>query len=237
MRRSCLLRAVAFCSGVLVSWSPADATGPVDAPLFPAPNRPVATIVSPAYSNEKARDRHGEAERVMNRLRILAGMRVVDIGAGDGYYTVRLARRLGRAMPIYAEDVKAEYLERLESRLKREGISGVTLIRGEPGDPKLPQAAIDVAILAHVYHEIENPYEFLYRLQPSLAPEARLAIVEVDKATQDHGTPPALLRCELAAVGYRQIDFMSLAPADGYLAVFVPPDELPRVEAIRPCTP
>jgi SAM-dependent methyltransferase len=237
MRRSRLLRAVAFCSGVLVSWSPAAAAGPVDAPLFPAPNRPVATIVSPAYSNETARDRHGEAERVMNRLRILAGMRVVDIGAGDGYYTVRLARRLGRAMPIYAEDVKAEYVERLESRLKREGISGVTLIRGEPGDPKLPQAAIDVAILAHVYHEIENPYEFLYRLRPSLAPEARLAIVEVDKATQDHGTPPALLRCELAAVGYREIDFMSLAPADGYLAVFVPPDALPRVEAIRPCTP
>jgi SAM-dependent methyltransferase len=237
MLRSRLLLAVWFVWGVLGSWSPTGAAGSADALVFPAPGRPVAPIVSPAYSNEKARDRHGEAERLMNRLGIRTGMRVVDIGAGDGYYTVRLARRLGRAAPIYAEDVKAEYLEKLASRLKREGISGVTLIRGEPGDPRLPKAAVDLAILAHVYHEIDNPYEFLYRLRPALAPQARLAIVEVDRATQDHGTPPALLRCELAAVGYRQIDFISLAPADGYLAVFVPPDELPPVEAIRPCTP
>ena len=73
-------------------------------------------------------------------------------------------------------------------------------------------------------------------MRPSLAPAARVAIVDVAKATQDHGTPPTLLRCELAAVGYRQVDFVSLAPADGYLAIFVPPDNLPPVEAIRPCT-
>jgi len=124
-------------------------------------------------------------------------------------------------------------LGRLASRLNREGISGVTLIHGEPGDPKLPPAAIDLAILAHMYDEIENPYEFLNRLRPSFAPNARLAIVDLDKSTQDHGTPPALLRCELAAVGYRQVDFVLLTPADGYLAIFVPPDALPPVEAIR----
>ena len=62
-----------------------------------------------------------------------------------------------------------------------------------------------------------------------------MAIIDVDKPTQNHGTPPGLLRCELAAVGYRQVDFVSLAPAEGYLAVFVPPDELPAVEAIIPC--
>jgi len=235
MRRPHLLLGVVFFFGWVASWSPTDAAGPADAHLFPAPNRPVATIISPAYSDEKTRDRRGEAERVMTLVGIRPGMRVADIGAGDGYYTVRLARRLGSAATIYAEDVKAEYLGRLASRLKREGISGVTLIRGEPGDPKLPPAAIDLAILAHMYHEIENPYEFLYRLRPSFAPNARLAIVDLDKSTQDHGTPPALLRCELAAVGYRQVDFVLLSPADGYLAIFAPPDELPPVEAIRPC--
>jgi ubiquinone/menaquinone biosynthesis C-methylase UbiE len=171
----------------------------------------------------------------MDRLGIRPGMRVADIGAGDGYYTVRLARRVGDTGTIYAQDVTAEYLARLESRLKREGISGVALILGEAGDPKLPPTAIDVAILAHMYHEIQNPYEFLYRLWPALAIQARVAVVDVDKATQRHGTPPALLRCELAAVGYRQVDFVVLAPADGYLAVFVPPESLPPVEAIRPC--
>jgi ubiquinone/menaquinone biosynthesis C-methylase UbiE len=217
-----------------LGWLPAQAIG--SAPLrFPAPARPVASIVSPAYSNEETRDRRGEAERVMNRLGLQPGIRVADIGAGDGYYTVRVARRLGSAGTIYAVDVKAEYLQRLEARLKREGVAGVTLVHGESRDPKLPPVAIDVAILSHVYHEVENPYEYLYRLRPSLGPGARVAIIDVDKPTQDHGTPPALLRCELAAVGYRQVDFVSLAPADGYLAVFVPPDELPAVEAIIPC--
>jgi ubiquinone/menaquinone biosynthesis C-methylase UbiE len=171
----------------------------------------------------------------MNRLEIRSGSRVADIGAGDGYYTVRLARRLGRASTIYAQDVKPEHLKTLAARLKRERLSWVTLVAGEARDPKLPRAAVDLAILAHMYHEIENPYEFLYRLWASLAPGARVAIIDVDKPTDKHGTPPTLLRCELGTLGYRQVDFISLAPADGYLAVFVPPEELPAVEAIRPC--
>ena len=202
---------------------------------FPKPDRPVARIISPAYSTEEARDRHGEAERVMDRLAVKPGLRVADLGAGDGYYTVRLARRLGAGATVYAEDVEARYLERLRARLARDGIAGVTLVHGTAGDPKLPDASVDLAILSHMYHEIENPYEFLFRLRPALALGARVAIIDLDKATREHGTPPALLRCELAAVGYREVDSVSLAPADGYLAVFVPPATLPAPEAIRPC--
>jgi SAM-dependent methyltransferase len=203
--------------------------------VFPRPDRPVAAIVSPAYSDEKTRDSKGEAERVMDRLVIRPGLRIADIGAGEGYYAVRLARRLGSSGTIYAQDVKSDYLKRLEARLKREGIRGVRLVLGIPNNPKLMPDSIDVALVSHVYHEIENPYEFFYRLRPALAAGARVAIVDVDRPTQDHGTPPALLRCELGAVGYREIDFVSLAPADGYLAIFVPPPELPPVSLIRPC--
>jgi ubiquinone/menaquinone biosynthesis C-methylase UbiE len=171
----------------------------------------------------------------MDRLRIRAGVRVADIGAGTGYYTARLARRLGPGATIYAEDIKPDYLKQLAARLRRDGIEGVTIVLGQPNDPKLPSSSIDVAILAHMYHEIENPFEFLYRLHPALAPGARVGIVDAERPTEEHGTPPALLRCELAAVGYRQVDFMSLAPGEGYLAVFVPPARLPPVEAIKPC--
>ena len=205
------------------------------APTFPAVNRPVAPIISSAYSTEQARDAHGEAERVMNRLGVRSGMRVADVGAGDGYYTVRLARRLGRGATIYAEDVEQSYLDRLAARLAREGVAGVTLVRGTPADPRLPERSVDLAILAHVYHEIEHPYEFLYRLGAALAPHGRVAIIDNDKPTGEHGTPPALLRCELSAVGYRQVDFVLLAPADGYLAVFAPPEVLPAPGAIQPC--
>ena len=210
-------------------------TADQDRLALPRPDRPVAKIISPAYSDEKTRDSNGEAERVMDRLGIRPGIRVADIGAGDGYYTVRLARRLGSSATIYAQDVKADYLKRLEVRLEKEGIRGVKLVLGMPNNPKLMPNSIDLALLSHVYHEIENPYEFFYGLDPPLAADARVAIIDVDRPTQDHGTPPALLRCELEAVGYRQIDFISLDPAEGYLATFLPPLELPPVSLIRPC--
>jgi len=202
---------------------------------FPRVDRPVAPIISPAYSTEAARDEHGEAERVLNRLGVKPGMRVADVGAGDGYYTVRLAKRLGPGGTIYAEDVTQSYLDRLAERLTRDGIVGVTLMHGTPADPRLPPRAVDLMLLAHMYHEVEQPYEFLYRLHAALAPGGRLAIIDNDKPTGEHGTPPALLRCELGAVGYRQVDFLWLAPADGYLAVFVPLEALPKPETIRPC--
>jgi len=202
---------------------------------FPPVDRPVAPIISSAYSTEAARDGHGEAERVMDRLAVAPGMRIADIGAGDGYYTVRLAKRLGAGATVYAEDVQQAYLDRLAARLTREGIVGVTLVHGTSADPRLPAQAVELAILSHVYHEIEHPYEFLYRLHAALAPNGRVAIIDNDKPTGEHGTPPALLRCELAVVGYRQVDFLSLAPADGYLAVFARPELVPRPEAIQPC--
>jgi hypothetical protein len=168
-------------------------------PQLPPVGRPIAPIISPSYSTEETRDRLGEAERVMDRLAVKPGLRVADIGAGDGYYTVRLARRLGHGATIYAEDVEQRYLDGLAARLAREGISGVKL--------------------AH----------------DALAARGRVAIIDNDKPTAEHGTPPALLRGELGAVGSRQVDFVWLAPADGYLAVFAPPEASPPPSAMRPC--
>jgi hypothetical protein len=90
---------VLLASGCVIAacldWAGAD-----DTDRFPAPDRPVATVVSPEYSSEERRDRLGEAERVFDRLGIRRGLRVADIGAGDGYYTTRLARRLGEGATI-----------------------------------------------------------------------------------------------------------------------------------------
>jgi ubiquinone/menaquinone biosynthesis C-methylase UbiE len=171
----------------------------------------------------------------MDLLGIKPGQRVADIGAGLGYYAVRVARRLGPGATIYATDVQPEYLDRLRGRLARDRITAVQVILGLPRDPRLPADSVDVAILSHMYHEIENPYEFLYRLRPALSPGARVGIIDKDQPTERHGTPPALLRCELAAVGYRQLGFTLLTPAAGYLAVFAPPETLPPPGAIKPC--
>jgi hypothetical protein len=137
---------------------------------------------------------------------------------------------------LYAQDIKADYLRSLEARLEREGIRGVKLVLGMPNDPKLMPNSVDVALLAHVYHMIENPYEFFYRLRPALAANARGAIIDVDGSTQHHGTPPSLLRCELEAVGYLADRFHLASPGRRVPRHFCASPELPPVSSIRPCS-
>ncbi len=89
--------------------------------------------------------------------------------------------------------------------------------------------------MVHMYHEIESPYEFLWRLRPSLAPGGQVIVVDADRATENHGTPPALLKCEFAAVGYVQVSMLPMASAGGYMAVFETRGERPEPETIRAC--
>ncbi len=207
---------------------------PADSTL-PAAGRPVASIVSIAWDTERRRDGAGEAERVFTLLALEPGTRVADIGAGAGYYTTRLARRLGPDGTVYAQDIKQTILDSLGARIARERLGGVTLVLGEPDDPRLPPGSVDVAILSHMYHEIARPYAFLFKLHRALAPGARIAVIDSDKPTESHGTPPALLRCEMSALGYRQVSFDRLDPAEGYLAVFAPPESLPRPSSVVAC--
>jgi SAM-dependent methyltransferase len=208
--------------------------------LFPAPGRPVAGIVTDTWRDEQSRDRAGEAERVMNLLGVKPGLAVADIGAGSGYYTVRLARRIGPTGRVFAEDVVPEYLDRLAHRVANEGLADrVTVVRGDPHDPRLPPGSVDLALLVHMYHEVQQPYGLLWNLRAALRPGAQVAIIDARKQTEVHGTPPDLLRCELTAVGYRQTAFYDLHERT-YLAVFAPP--VPRSgpaspAAIRPCSP
>ena len=220
----------------------ADGLAPPGAPAsaFPAPGRPVAGIVTDIWHDEQSRDQAGEAERVMDLLGVKAGLAVADIGAGSGYYTVRLARRIGPKGHVFAEDVVPDYLERLAGRVRSEGLTGtVTLVRGEPHDPRLAPGSLDLALLVHMYHEVQQPYGLLWNLRPALKPGAKVAIIDARKQTEVHGTPPDLLRCELAAVGYRQTAFYDLQEST-YLAVFAPPSpgSAPASPAaIRPCVP
>lgn len=165
------------------------------------------------------------------------GLTVADIGAGSGYYTVRLAARVLPGGRVLAQDVRADYLAGLQRRVTREGLGNVALGLGEPHDPRLPPGSVDLALLVHVYHEIEQPFGLLYNLLPALRPGARVAILDADRPTAYHGTPPELLRCELAAVGYRQTAFHWMQERSEYLAVFEPSAEPPAPAAIRPCQP
>jgi hypothetical protein len=126
--------------------------------------------------------------------------------------------------------VMPEYLRDLKKRARDRGLQNVVISLGEPHDPRLPTGSVDVAILVHMYHEISQPYALLYNLVPALKRDAHVGIVDAFKPTSEHGTPPSLLRCELAAVGYREISFYYLTGSNSYLAIFAPPSNKSRTE-------
>jgi predicted methyltransferase len=207
------------------------------AAAFPKPDRPVADIVSPLWDDEKARDDAGEPGRLVRLLGIKPGMTVADIGAGSGYYVVRLSPIVGPKGRVIAEDVVPDYLKGLRQRVRDLGLRNVTVTQGEPHDPRLPAGSLDAAILVHMYHEITQPYALLYNVVPAFKPGARIAIIDAFRQTAEHGTPPELLRCELEAVGYRQISFDRLTASGAYLAIFAPPSvtDRPRPDAMVAC--
>lgn len=204
-------------------------------PVFPAADRPVASIVSARWSNEEARDRLNEAGEVMNKAEIRKGMTVADIGAGEGYYTIRMAARVGKDGRVLAEDILPTVRDQLAERVAREDLANVSVKLGEPNDPKLPPASFDRVLMVHMYHEIEQPYEFLWRLRPSLKPDGLVVVVDANRPTQDHGTPPPLLKCEFAAVGYTQVATDDMPSAGGYMATFRATGPRPDPKAIRAC--
>ena len=170
-------------------------------------------------------------------MRIGPGETVADVGAGSGYYVTRLSPLVGPQGRVLAEDVTPRYLADLEARLRKAGLSNVTVVRGEAHDPRLKPASLDAAILVHMYHEITQPFGLLHNLAAAMKPGGRVGLVDADDIPSRHGTPPALLRCELAAAGYRETGFSVLDGGVGYLATFEAPapEKRPDPASIKPC--
>lgn len=223
---------VAACDVGAGTLSPAkDGAGP-----FPAADRPVARIVSSRWSTEEARDRLNEADEVMDKAGIKPGMTVADIGAGEGYYTIRLAERVGKEGRVLAEDIVPEVRDSLAERVVRERLQSVSVRLGDPADPKLPENSFDRVLMVHMYHEIEQPYEFLWRMRPALKADGLVIVVDANRPTQNHGTPPKLLKCEFAAIGYVQVATSDMPSAGGYVASFRAQGPRPDPRAIKACT-
>lgn len=202
---------------------------------FPRADRQVAPILSTRWSTEEARDRVREADDIMDRAGIRPGMTVADIGAGEGYYTVRLAKRVGPQGRVLAEDILPEVIDALSRRITREDWRNVSVRLGTADDPKLPANSFDRIFMVHMYHEIAEPYAFLWHLSPALKPDGELVVVDADRPTSAHGTPPRLLACEMRAMGFRLEELVPKPTAGGYFARFRRVTARPDPEDIRPC--
>ena len=202
---------------------------------FPKPDRPVSTIGSNQFSTEDQRDSRGEANTVMDLAEIEPGMTVADIGAGNGYYTVRLAERVGEAGRVLAQDIDREALAGLARRVERQRLDNVSIRQGDIADPKLPENSFDRIFMVHMYHEIEQPYEFLWRMWPALRSEGQVVVVDVDRPTDAHGIDPLLLSCEFERVGYELVAFKDAPELSGYYAQFKAAARRPEPGEIKPC--
>jgi predicted methyltransferase len=204
-------------------------------PVFPQPERPVATIIASRFADEPVRDRAGEARRIFEIADVRVGMKVADIGAGEGYLSVRLAPLVGPDGRVLAEDIVPATRDALARRVERERLDNIAVRLGTPDDPLLPAHSFDRIFMIHMYHEIAQPYAFLWNIRPALVPDGTVVVVDSDRPTNEHGTPPALLACEFAAVGYRRVAHVELPASKAYLASFVPVGRRPEPAAIVPC--
>ena len=176
-----LHRVIAAGLGVLLAMSVAASAQqrrhPVSGRLF----APVMGVGGAGWLERSEREQEEAPSKAIDALGLEAGMTVADIGAGSGYYTSRIAKRVGPRGRVYATDIQPGMIQLLEQRVKNEGLTNVTTILGTADDPRLPPRAVDLALMVDVYHELQQPQLFLPRLKDAFKPGGRLVLLEFRK--------------------------------------------------------
>jgi SAM-dependent methyltransferase len=171
------------------------------------------------------RDTEEQPEIALNALGIKEGMTVADVGAGVGYFTTRLAKRVGRDGKVYATDIQPEMLARLQDRLDNDGITNVETLLGTQVDPRLPEGKVDLILMVDVYHELAQPQRMLYQLRKALKPDGRLVLIEYRKEDPtipirpEHKMSVAEIKAEVEAEGFRMTEVLRDLPRQ-HICVF-----------------
>ena len=152
--------------------------------VHPVSGRQIASVMSHAaadWLDRPERVMEEQPERALAVIGVRPGQVVADVGAGSGYYTVRLARRVAPGGTVYATDIQPEMLALLQKRLVREKVPGVVPVLATLDDPRLPEASLDLILMVDVYHELSRPQETLRELKRALKPDGRLVLIEFRK--------------------------------------------------------
>jgi predicted methyltransferase len=127
------------------------------------------------------RDAWQKPDQIMDALLIADGSVVADLGAGGGWFTVRLARRVGPNGLVYAEDIQQQMIEAIDRRMKRENLKNVKPWLARASDPLLPAGSIDAALTVDTYYELDEPVKLLRSVARALKPQGRLGVVDCKK--------------------------------------------------------
>lgn len=169
------------------------------------------------WLDREERDIEEAPDTALDALDLTPGLVVADIGAGSGYMTVRMAKRVGATGRVYAEDIQPQMIDLLKARLSRERISNVVPVLGSFDDPKLPADTIDLMLLVDVYHEFSEPVKMLAGMRAALKSGGRLVLLEYRKEDPtvpirlEHKMTVAEAKMEVEASG------LSLTKVDGRL--------------------
>jgi predicted methyltransferase len=176
------------------------------------------------------RDVWQRPDYIMDQLGIAENSYVADLGAGSGWFTIRLARRVLPKGRVYAEDIQPQMIEVIDRRLNRENLRNVITTLGTPEDPRLPAGQLDAVLIVDAYHEMEQPVALLRNALKALKPEGRIGIVDFTMAGGGPGPPmdervnPDRVIREANAAGLRLVARPNMLTFQ-YMLVFGRPEE------------
>jgi SAM-dependent methyltransferase len=176
-------------------------------------------VIAPAMSYQGAgwlersdRETTEQPEKVLDSLHIAEGSTVADIGAGTGYFSLRLAKRVGPQGRVLATEIQPQMLAFLKDNMRVAGVKNIDLVLCTPTDTKLPEDALDLALMVDVYHELAYPEETIKQIRKALKSDGRLVLVEYRgedpnvPIKPDHKTTLAQVRAEIEPLGFHLKD-------------------------------
>ncbi len=161
------------------------------------------------WLDRREREAEEDPDLAMRLIRVERGSAVADLGAGSGYFTVRLARAVGTQGKVYAVDIQQGMLDLLQRALRRDKVTNVIPVLAAENDPRLPAASVDLVLMVDVYHELSSPQTTLAHLRQALKPGGRLVLLEYRAEDPDvpirpeHKMTKAQVKLEIEHEGFR----------------------------------
>ncbi len=143
------------------------------------------------------RDRWMQPDKTMDAIGVKEGMVIGEVGAGTGYFTFKLSKRVGDKGAIYANDIDRSALGEVEDRCQEEGITNIEIVVGEIDDPLFPQKELDMVIMVYVFHDLEQPIELVNNIPPYLRAQGTLVIIDQDPERYSVGASHFLTKKEI----------------------------------------
>lgn len=183
----------------------------------------VTVAVAAPSAQESRRDEWQNVDGIFAAMQVKPGAVVADVGAGDGYFTTRLAKAVGEGGKVYAVDVNPAQLVRLRNRVEEAGDGNVEIVQGELADPRLPAGVLDAALIVNAYHEMSEYASMLARIRTALKPDGRLVIVEPISESRRHRTRAEQTKnheiaMDLVVADLREAGFVTVAAQDPFVS-------------------